>query len=244
MLLVIDVGNTRVKLFVYEGDELVSNQSLLHENFFENFLIFFNQHLQIKYSILSSVSHLDARVVNFLKTHTHFNHITYQSILPFKNNYATPNTLGADRIVLAAGAVLSFPNQARLIIDAGTCITYDVVNAANEYLGGAISPGLQMRYNALSHFTAKLPLLAFKEPDFLIGNSTNESIHCGVFNGLVNEINGFITEYEKHFTNLAVILTGGDCKILSTKIKSAIFAKPNFLAESLKDLHDYTSKNK
>lgn len=243
MLLVIDVGNTRVKLFVYEGNELIFNQALPHENFYENFLIFFKDFFQIEESILSSVGNLDNRVVGFLEKETKLTLVSYQSELPFINKYATPHTLGVDRIVLAAGSVLKFPNTNRLIIDAGTCITYDFVNANNEYLGGAISPGLKMRYEALSHFTAKLPLLPIEEPTFLIGNSTANSIHSGVFNGFVNEINGFITDYEKQFVNLAIILTGGDCNILSTKIKSTIFANANFLSESLKDLHDYISKN-
>jgi type III pantothenate kinase len=243
MLLVIDVGNTRVKLFVYEHDVLRTTEVLLHDNFFENFLIFFKKNNLITHSILSSVANLDQRVINFLQIYTQLTMISYQSKLPFINKYATPATLGVDRIVLAAGAVLNYPDQNRLIIDAGTCITYDFVTDENEYIGGAISPGLKMRYDALAHFTAKLPLLSFNEPDFLIGNSTAESIHSGVFNGFVNEINGFITEYEKQFTNLAVILTGGDCNLLSTKIKSSIFANTNFLTESLKDLHDYISKN-
>ncbi|UYW01316.1 type III pantothenate kinase [Flavobacterium agricola] len=239
MLLVIDVGNTRVKLFVYEDNELISQQALLHDNFYENFLIFFKQNATISHVILSSVGNLDLKVIEFLKKHTAFTQVTYQSALPFVNDYATPATLGVDRIVLAAGAVLDYPNQNRLVIDLGTCITYDFITADNHYKGGAISPGLQMRYQALAHFTAKLPLLSFEEPDYLIGNTTNQSIQSGVFNGFVNEINGFIADYEKHFTNLAVILTGGDCEVLSKKIKSNIFVTPNFLTDSLKKLHDY-----
>ena len=243
MLLVIDVGNTRVKLFVYEDDVLVSSQALLYDKFLENFLFFFKEFPKISQSVLSTVGNIDERVIKFLDLNTELTIITYQSNLPFINKYATPHTLGADRIVLAAGAVLNFPTQNRLIIDAGTCITYDFVSQNNEYLGGAISPGINMRYESLAHFTAKLPLLLMQKPSDLIGNSTIESIHSGIFNGVINEINGFIMDYEKQFVNLAVILTGGDCSILSTKIKSTIFANTNFLAESLKELHDYISKN-
>lgn len=243
MLLLIDVGNTRIKLFVYEGNVLLRNEALPYENFFENFLIFFRSFPKIQESVLSSVGNLDTRVISFLETHTKFTQISYESTLPFVNKYATPHTLGVDRIVLAAGAVLKFPEQNRLVIDAGTCITYDFITDRDEYLGGAISPGLKMRYEALAHFTAKLPLLTYEDPNSLIGNSTAMAIHSGVFNGFINEINGFIADYEKQFVNLAIILTGGDCNILSTKIKSSIFANTNFLTESLKELHDYISKN-
>lgn len=144
---------------------------------------------------------------------------------------------------MASGAVLYFKNKNRLIIDAGTCITYDFVDNKNTYHGGAISPGLSLRYKSLNNYTAKLPLLENKEIDFLIGRSTNESIYSGVINGVVNEINGFITQYKEIDKDLTIILTGGDADFLAKSIKNTIFANSNFLLDSLNQLYTYC-KNK
>ena len=244
MLLVIDVGNTRVKVFVYEGDVVLFNEAFEHEFFLEEILKIFQKFDKISRSVLSSVGNIDESVLDFLKLKSDLLIIDSESKVPFVNNYATPKTLGVDRMVLAAGAVLKYPKTNRLIIDAGTCITYDFVSAEDVYLGGGISPGLRLRYESLHAYTAKLPLLGFKNPDSLIGNSTAEAIHSGVVNGFVNEIRGIIGEYEKQFVNLAIILTGGDSMLLSDKIKNSIFVNPNFLIESLKALQEYISKDK
>lgn len=244
MLLVIDVGNTRVKVFVYEGDVILYHEAFEHEFFLEEILKIFQKFDKISRSVLSSVGYIDESVLDFLKLKSDLLIIDSESKVPFVNNYATPKTLGIDRMVLAAGAVLKYPKTNRLIIDAGTCITYDFVSADDVYLGGGISPGLRLRYESLHAYTAKLPLLRFKNPESLIGNSTAEAIHSGVVNGFVNEIRGIIGEYEKQFVNLAIILTGGDSMLLSDKIKNSIFVNPNFLIESLKALQEYISKDK
>jgi type III pantothenate kinase len=146
-------------------------------------------------------------------------------------------------LVLAAGAVLQFPEQNRLIIDAGTCVTYDFVNHNNQYLGGAISPGLRLRYQSLNQYTAKLPLLTLENPNNLIGNSTQNAIHSGVVNGLVFEIEGFISTYLEQYQNFIIILTGGDADFLAKRLKNTIFANSNFLLESLHLLHIYNINN-
>ncbi|WP_308131522.1 type III pantothenate kinase, partial [uncultured Flavobacterium sp.] len=148
-----------------------------------------------------------------------------------------------DRMVLAAGAVLQFPKQNRLVIDAGTCITYDFVDENDNYLGGAISPGLRLRYEALHNFTARLPLLELDSPKSIIGNSTSQSIHSGVVNGAVNEIDGFINDYKQHYSKFTIILTGGDAEFLAKRLKNTIFANSNFLLESLSHLFQYKIKN-
>ena len=244
MLLVIDVGNTRVKVFVYEEDEILFHEAFVHEFFFEEILKIFQKFEKISHSVLSSVGNIDERVLEILNLRSKLLIIDSESKVPFINKYATPKTLGVDRMVLAAGAVLKFPNTNRLIIDAGTCITYDFVGADDAYLGGGISPGLRLRYESLHAYTAKLPLLTFKKPEGLIGNSTAEAIHSGIVNGFVNEIRGIVGEYEKQFVNLAIILTGGDSEILSNQIKNSIFVNPNFLIESLKALQEYISEDK
>jgi type III pantothenate kinase len=146
-------------------------------------------------------------------------------------------------MVLAAGAVFQFPNQNRLVIDAGTCITYDFIDHQNNYLGGAITPGLRLRYESLHNYTAKLPLLVLESPKELIGNSTSNSIHSGVVNGLVYEIDGFITEYGTRYSNFIIILTGGDTDFLAKRLKNTIFANSNFLLESLNQTFQYKIKN-
>ncbi|RYZ33500.1 MAG: type III pantothenate kinase, partial [Sphingobacteriales bacterium] len=163
----------------------------------------------------------------------------HSSVYPIKNKYATPETVGIDRLILASGSALAYPGMNRLVIDAGTCITYDFTDLENVYHGGAISPGLGLRYKSLNQFTARLPLLEKKVPDDFIGNSTAESIHSGVVNGAVAEIDGFIDSYRKRYPNFIIILTGGDALFLANRLKNTIFANPNFLLESLNQTYQY-----
>ena len=203
----------------------------------------FKKYPNLKKIILSSVGKLDEEVVNFIKSQFQTEIIDHKSKFPFTNLYATPETLGIDRMVLAAGATLMYPNQNRLIIDAGTCITYDFVNAENQYLGGAISPGIKIRYKSLNNYTSKLPLLTLSEDFEIIGNSTKSAIHSGVINGVIFEIEGFISQYSLKNQDLTIILTGGDAEFLAKRLKSTIFANSNFLLESLNLLSLYTQKN-
>ncbi|MCB0468082.1 MAG: type III pantothenate kinase, partial [Aequorivita sp.] len=126
-----------------------------------------------------------------------------------------------------------------LVIDAGTCITYDFLNSKNEYMGGAISPGISLRYKALHTFTEKLPLLEATNPNLFVGNTTATSMHSGVVNGVLYEIDGYISMYRKNYDNLTVILTGGDAHFLRDSIKNDIFANSNFLLEGLNHILEY-----
>ena len=161
---------------------------------------------------------------------------------PFKNLYASPETLGIDRMILASGAVLQFQDVNRLVIDAGTCVTYDFIDTNNNYLGGAISPGIGLRYESLHNYTAKLPLLTRENPKQLIGNSTEQSIHSGVINGLIMEIEGFINSNLYRNDNFIIILTGGDADFLAERLKNTIFANSNFLLESLNQIFQYNQQ--
>ncbi|MCV6629972.1 MAG: type III pantothenate kinase, partial [Flavobacteriaceae bacterium] len=151
----------------------------------------------------------------------------------------TPNTLGIDRIALVSAAYAKYPNQNVLVIDAGSCITYDILSANGDYLGGAIAPGIEMRYKAMHQYTTKLPLLRQKEPEHFIGDSTEKSMHVGVSFAIFCEIEGLLTEYKQYFKDLTVILTGGDAEFLSKRLKSSIFANLNFLLEGLNYLLEY-----
>ena len=243
MILTTDVGNTRIKSAVFENDKLQELFVFEFENFQEKILFILKKYPEIGTLVVASVGKLSKIDFAFLENRVKIEWITPQSIFPFDNKYATPTTLGIDRMILASGAVLQFPNQNRLVIDAGTCITYDFINDQNQYIGGAISLGLRLRYQALHNYTAKLPLLEAKYPENYIGNSTDESLHSGTVNGLLYEIEGFINRYETDYSKFTIILTGGDAVFLAKRLKNTIFANSNFLLESLNLTYQYKIKN-
>lgn len=243
MLLTIDVGNSRIKVAVFEHDKQLDLYIFETNEALKNFENIFKKYSKIQKIILSSVGKLENEVMDFIQNRFPTEIIDHKSKFPFTNLYATPETLGVDRMVLAAGATLLFPNQNRLIIDAGTCITYDFVNAENQYLGGAISPGINIRYKSLNHYTSKLPLLSIQEDFKIIGDSTKSAIHSGVINGVIFEIEGFISQYSLKNQDLTIILTGGDAEFLAKRLKSTIFANSNFLLKSLNLLSLYTHQN-
>ncbi|WP_299260391.1 type III pantothenate kinase [uncultured Aquimarina sp.] len=233
MNLVIDVGNTSIKIGVFEEASIVHHETLKSENFLEVIQKIKNDYPLIKRGILSSVFNIKEKDVVFAQDLFDMLILDHTLKMPFRNLYATPTTLGADRLALVAASVLKFPEKDALIIDAGTCITYDFKNKQEEYLGGAIAPGLRLRYTSLNSFTSKLPLLDPEPPKNHIGNTTNEAIHSGVVKGVLYEIEGAIAEYCNTYPNLTVILTGGDAHFLSKRLKNSIFATSNFLLEGL-----------
>lgn len=234
MNLIIDVGNTQIKLAVFQNDEIFFKDRVETSRVLLALEEVFKKFPGIEYSILSSVGSTEERWEKILQQKTTFFLLSGQIPVPFNNTYKTPHTLGVDRIALVAAASQKFPHTNTLIIDAGTCITYDLLTKENEYLGGIISPGLQMRNKAMHQFTAKLPIVEINKPlDFLIGNSTESSLQLGVLKATSLEIDGFIGEYKNKFEHLTVILTGGDSEILSKTVKNSIFAPSNFLLEGL-----------
>lgn len=242
MILVIDVGNSFVKCAVFERNKLMEKQVCLNKDTIKILNIFFKKYPQIMEGIISSVGKIDENVLKYVKESILLIELSNTTKFPFANNYQTPQTLGIDRMVLVAGAVLLYPNTNRLIIDAGTCVTYDFVDKNNIYYGGSISPGLALRYKSLNSYTKSLPLLEKKEVDFFIGTCTQDAIHTGVVNGIVFEIDGFVTQYSNKFKDLTIILTGGDAEFLAKSLKNTIFANSNFLLESLNHLYTYCKK--
>ncbi|CAH0334599.1 Type III pantothenate kinase [Flavobacterium sp. CECT 9288] len=242
MVLVIDVGNTRIKAAVFEGNMLLEVFVFVKEELQKNCVNILKKYPLLIQVVVSSVGFVDEIAFLKLESKLKIHFVTREEEFPFVNKYATPATLGIDRMVLAAGAVLQFPRQNRLVIDAGTCVTYDFIDEQDHYLGGAISPGLRLRYESLHNFTAKLPLLTLENPKELIGDSTNSSIHSGVVNGLVYEIDGFIADYKLKYPNFIIILTGGDTVFLAKRLKNTIFANSNFLLESLNRKFHYNIK--
>lgn len=238
MNLIIDVGNTRIKTAVFDDGKMIHNESLTNNSFVSEAKKIVKKY-KCTSAIISSVGSVNKSQIDELRAEISLIELDYDTKVPFVNKYATPKTLGVDRIALVSSAISKYPNKNVLIIDAGTCITYDFVNNEGNYYGGAISPGLQMRYKALNVFTENLPLLEPSEIVELIGNSTETSIHSGIINGVINEIDGVIEQYRKKNTDLTIVLTGGDIKFLSNRLKNGIFANPNFLLEGLNTILTY-----
>lgn len=232
MNLVIDIGNTHAKLAVFKNGA-IHVQERIAAMALEGHVISLYERYPVENTIIANVSRLPEAVIGRVAAQYPVHVLTGNSKVPFKNNYRTPETLGVDRIALTAAASQRFPGKNILIIDAGTCITYDLLNAESEYSGGAISPGIYMRYRALHTFTGNLPLLEPGDFSGLTGNSTSESIHSGVINGICHEIEGVIARYEEKYPLLTVILTGGDAQFLSKRLKNSIFVDQNFLMEGL-----------
>ena len=233
MNLIIDVGNSWVKLAVYNDKQIVHHKTISMADLKQEVQKALRAYPKIKYSILSAVAPVEYEIIDLLKSNSQCHVLHSDSRIPFKNRYGTPDTLGLDRMALVAAASEAYPNTNVLIIDAGSCITYDFLNARGEYLGGAISPGIHMRYNALHTFTANLPRLEFQEPVNLVGNTTDTSIHSGVIHGVIGEVDGVIDRYNAEHRRLSVVLTGGDGPFLSKRLKNTIFAHSNFLLEGL-----------
>ncbi|WP_422107300.1 type III pantothenate kinase [Winogradskyella sp.] len=242
MNLIIDVGNTFVKFAVFKNSTLIHKVSFELKAFKKHYAVLRQEFPELKAAIIASVGRLSERQIEMIANDLDVLELDYNTRLPFKNHYKTPKTLGVDRIALASASVHQFPDNNVLIIDAGTCITYDFVTSENEYLGGAISPGIRLRYEALHNLTANLPLLEKDQPKGIIGDTTETSIHSGVVVGAVKEIDGVIAQYKAEHQDLTVILTGGDANFLSNQLKNSIFANSNFLLEGLNFILEFNSK--
>lgn len=233
MNLIVDVGNTLIKLAVFNSNELIYKDSFERHLLLERISELNNTLPNISHCIISAVGRTTETQLEFLQKKYKVISLTHDTKVPFLNEYATQETLGVDRIALVSAAAVDYPERDVLVIDAGSCITYDFLSAENTYSGGAISPGLEMRYKAVHHFTDKLPLLKPQNSVSLVGDSTLNAIHSGVFNGMVYELDGFISSYKEKYPDLTVILTGGDAHLLRVSLKNDIFANSNFLLEGL-----------
>ncbi|MBP1639792.1 MAG: putative transcriptional acitvator, Baf family [Bacteroidetes bacterium] len=241
MNLIIDQGNSSVKIAVFEQDRLllVERHSLLTQ---EIIAAFFNR-FQITAVILCSVITIDETTKQYLLKHpAYFIELTHETPLPIKNGYSTPQTLGKDRIAAAVGANWLCPDTNLLIIDAGTAITYDIVSADNTFQGGNIAPGARIRFRALHEFTGKLPLVEEKMPNYLIGKNTIEAITAGVMQGIEFEIEGYITLFMQKYPSLSVFLTGRGSIPFVARLKNPIFAEPNLVLIGLNRILTYNAQ--
>lgn len=239
MNLIIDIGNTAVKLAVFNQQHLVCKTTCSEPRLIEEIEQLIVQFPALEKAMVSSVKNTYPDLNQKLKLAVH--HLNSRLRLPFKNYYKTPDSIGTDRLALMAAACSQYPNTNVLVIDAGSCITYDFLSSEAAYYGGAISPGIAMRYKSLNEFTAKLPHLEKKSPNYYTGQTTEEAIHSGIVNGVESEIKAQISHYVNNFTDLTVILTGGDTNFLCNRLKSTIFANSNFLLEGLNSLLEFNS---
>jgi len=235
--LCLDFGNTRLKAAIFSNDSF-EEEFVLPD---EGLLVFIEKLLDIHKpakSILSSVINHDAAVESLLASRTKFHKLSHLTRANFTMPVGKPETVGADRLALCAAAVHFYPGKNNLVIGMGTCITYNFINQYNEFLGGSISPGMEMRFKAMHGFTAKLPLvhadpiaIGWNYP--LIGYDTKTNLQSGVIAGISFEMAGFIDSYAAKYENFNVVLTGGDTPYFAGQLKKKIFADYNFLFKGL-----------
>ncbi len=240
MDLVIDVGNTFAKLAIFNSDGLMVHRStIIVLDLIDKLKELDELFPKLEWCLISSVGLVDSKDLQYLENRYTLLHLTSDLPVAFNNKYKTPKTLGVDRIALVSAVYAQYPKTNVLIIDAGTCVTYDFIDAEGSYYGGAISPGLTMRYKAMHTFTEKLPLLERNESVFLTGSSTTEAMDSGVICGITFEIDGYINAYRKKYPDLTIVLTGGDAQFLRDNIKNDIFVNTNLLLEGLFNILNY-----
>ena len=240
MNLSIDLGNTYAKTGLFSEGKLVeTNWKLSYPE-----LVNYVQSIHPRRIMVSSVSYSEEQLKDeFSKITSNVYLLKSTTPVPLTKRYDTPETLGADRVAAAVGAKVLYPKNNCLVIDMGTCITYDLVDAEDNFHGGIISPGVRMRFKAMNTFTKRLPLL---EPDGipngipeLIGKNTKHAMQSGVMNGLLAEINGLIEEYDKVLTNINVIFCGGDATYFANRIKNPNFVIPELVLIGLNRILEY-----
>jgi type III pantothenate kinase len=241
MQLILDLGNTNQKVALFDAGNLVWVET--HRRISNTFIRkIAGQNKGIDSCILSTVVKIPATLKSYLERRFSFILLDEFTPVPIHNHYKTPETHGKDRLAAAVAGFNQFPGQPVLIINAGTAITYDVVTAGGEYIGGSISPGLQMRFRALHTFTKQLPLLTYKEIDFLTGDDTEKSVLSGVINGMTAEIEGMISTYKKVYPEINIILSGGDFNYFVNRLKNSIFALPNIVIYGLQQILAFNDK--
>jgi len=226
-----DFGNTRLKCGVFEGDQLIDTVTLEDDNT-STIETLIQKYKPVK-TLLSSVIDHNPEIETLLASGSKFHKLDHQSKIPVTTPVGKPETIGADRLALVVAASFLYPGKNNLVIGLGTAITYNFINKKKEFLGGGISPGLEMRLKSLQTFTAKLPLIE-KDWNFpLIGYDTRTNILSGVILGMSKEIDGMIDLYHEKYGNLNVLLTGGDSTYFAYHLKNKIFADLNLIFKGL-----------
>ncbi|MEG1572988.1 MAG: type III pantothenate kinase [Bacteroidales bacterium] len=237
--LVIDIGNTSTKIAIFRNKELLRVQT--YQQFDKHALqMLFNFYPTITHSIISSVAETPAFLEPYLSKYTKLVRWDASHLLPMHVAYRDLHSLGQDRLAIAKASAALYPNKEVLSIALGTCITYNFVDKENVFYGGAISPGLKMRYKALNYYTHALPLLdvQIEKINDLIGLTTQDSIQIGVLKSVWYELEGNIAAYTRKFPKIVTIITGGDANYFEMSLKNRIFALPNLVLIGLNEILD------
>jgi type III pantothenate kinase len=226
-----DFGNTRKKAAIFHDADM--KEAIAMDDDSEVTVGALLDKFKPAKSILSSVIEHNPAIETLLAGRTKFHKLNHLTKVSFTTPVGKPETIGADRLALSAAAVHYYPSKNNLVVGLGTCITYNYINKYHEFLGGAISPGLEMRLKSLNHYTAKLPLVKADSNVPLVGYDTHTNILSGVVLGMAKEIDGFISAYRDRYKNFNVLLTGGDMVYLASHLKNKIFADPDLIFKGL-----------
>ena len=234
--LVIDIGNTSTKVALFESKEILLVSVINQFSLVNIQKIVGNK--EISSAIISSVKKNSSEILSVIDYYKAII-LTENVALPIKNHYKTPNTLGNDRLAAVVGGYFLYPKKEIIIIDAGTCLTIDYISQNGEYIGGRISPGIEMRYKALNTFTENLPLVQKEKLAPMIGSDTKSSIISGVQKGILSEVRSIISDWKLQKSDLITLITGGDHFFFENELKSSIFAHPNLVLIGLNEILDF-----
>ncbi|MCK5705109.1 MAG: type III pantothenate kinase [Cyclobacteriaceae bacterium] len=232
MNICIDIGNTNAKLGFFNDNELLE----VKQNVADRGIVKIIKDHNPEHVLISSVRKGIGNIVERSSKIANTIVLSQLTPLPITSLYKTPQTLGVDRIAAVAGAGFLYKNQNCLVIDLGTCITYDLLDKLGVYHGGSISPGIDMKLKAMHKFTSKLPVIAAKSPPELIGKTTKECMLSGAINGTIGELEGIISRYKQYFDDLTILFCGGDAIFFESKLKDHIFAVPNLVLVGLNQI--------
>ena len=233
MQLIIDIGNTRIKYYIFDGNIILNSFSEELINWEVSLNKIKKSYPGLSKAILSDVNGSFEKPLQFALKKFQWFRCSIDLKLPFTTRYNPSLELGEDRIALLAASAYLYPKQDVLVIDLGSCITYDLLNREAVHQGGSISPGFSTRYKSMHRYSGKLPLLIPKKIKEDYGRSSETALHSGVYNGIINELKGVIEAYQLKYEHLTIILTGGDAEMLPKPFKNSIFAHSNFLAKGL-----------
>ena len=233
----LDFGNTRLKCAIFSGNKL--QKVIVLENDLPETLQHYIQLYKPEKSILSSVINHNPGIENLLQQHTRFHKLDHQSKIPITTPVGKPDSIGADRLALSVAAVTLFPGKNNLAIGLGSAVTYNFVNKYGEFMGGSISPGMEMRFRSLQAFTAKLPLIKADWNFPLVGYDTRTNILSGVIFGMAKEIDGTVEAYAERYDNFNVLLSGGDAFYFTRFLKNRIFADPDLIFKGLYAISEF-----
>lgn len=239
MNLILDIGNTRTKIGIFDHKTLLEKKAIANSAFNITALQGILHDFEVRHIILTNSGEVNPTIIQYLEAQqpiTPFIYLSADTPIPIRNNYGTPNSLGKDRLSAAVAAAMLYPNENVLAIDCGTCITYNFITADAAFEGGNITPGLTMRLEAMHRLTAKLPLIERGTQGDLIGKNTETAIRTGAQYGAIFEMQGFIDAYLQRFSTLRTLLTGGDADYFGKHLKNKIFAHENLVLIGLNEI--------